>query len=141
MIGVHESRVGKALSMWGAILVTSTLFALAHGAQNFPLFFDRFMFGLIAGWLVMRTGGLESGIALHILNNFLAFGAAVTFGDLTETLTVSDVSWWNIVLTLTQSGVYLVLVMLIARRLDVQRESRPPRSEPVPAPAAPVTAT
>ena len=50
--------------------------------QNFPLFFDRFVFGLIAGWLVIRTGGLEAGIALHILNNFLAFGLALAFGDI-----------------------------------------------------------
>ena len=54
--------------------LTALLFALAHGLQNFPLFFDRFMFGLIAAWLVIRTGGLEAGIALHVLNNFLAFG-------------------------------------------------------------------
>ena len=45
---------------WAALLVTSTLFAMAHGLQNFPLFFDRFMFGFIAGWLVIRTGGLEA---------------------------------------------------------------------------------
>ena len=36
-------------SRWVAIVATATLFALAHGAQNFPLFFDRFAFGLIAG--------------------------------------------------------------------------------------------
>ena len=32
-----------------ALLLTSALFALAHGTQNFPLFFDRFAFGLMAG--------------------------------------------------------------------------------------------
>ena len=34
--------------------------------------------------LVVRTGGLEAGIALHILNNLLAFGVAIAFGDLDE---------------------------------------------------------
>ena len=111
---------------WVAILVTATIFALMHGVQNFPLFFDRFMFGLIAGLAVTITGGLEAGIALHILNNFLAFGVAVAFGDLTQTLTVSEVSWWNILLTLTQSGVYLGLVVLLARKMDVQTMTRPP---------------
>ena len=66
---------------WIALVLTSLLFAMAHGLQNFPLFFDRFMFGLIAGWLVIRTGGLEAGIALHVLNNLLAFGAGILFGD------------------------------------------------------------
>ncbi len=73
----------SATSGWRSS-VTAVLFALAHGMQNLPLFFDRFMFGLIAGWLVVRTGGLEAGIAMHVLNNFLAFGIALTFGDLAD---------------------------------------------------------
>jgi uncharacterized protein len=113
-------------SKWLALVVTATLFALAHGVQNFPLFFDRFMFGLIAGWLVIRTGGLEAGIAMHILNNFLAFGYALAFSDLTSTLNVSEVGWENIPLTLTQAGVYAALVLLVARKLDVQRRTAPP---------------
>jgi hypothetical protein len=116
----------RTAGKWVAILVTASLFAAAHGGQNFPLFFDRFMFGLIAGWLVVRTGGLEAGIALHILNNFLAYGLALSFGDLTETLTVSEISWWNIPLTLTQSGIYALLAALVARRMGLQTETRPP---------------
>ena len=94
---------------------------------------------LIAGWLVIRTGGLEAGIALHILNNFLAYGFALTFGDLTESLTVSEVSWWNVPVTLTQEGVYALLVVLVARRMGLQTRTRPPvdesRAEPVAVPA------
>jgi hypothetical protein len=113
---------------WVAILATALLFAIAHGSQNFPLFFDRFAFGVIAGWLVTRTGGLEAGIALHILNNFLAFGFALAFGDIGTALSVSEVSWWNIVLTVTQSGVYTLLVVLVARRMSLQTTTRPPSS-------------
>ena len=47
-----------------ALVVTSVLFAFAHGAQNFPLFFDRLAFGLMAGLVVILVGGLEAGIAL-----------------------------------------------------------------------------
>ena len=111
---------------WLTLLATSTLFAVAHGVQNFPLFFDRFMFGLIAGWLVIRTGGLEAGIAMHILNNFLAFGYALTFSDLSSTLNVSEVGWENIPLTLTQAGTYAALVIFVARKMDVQRRTAPP---------------
>jgi membrane protease YdiL (CAAX protease family) len=124
------------VAAWVAVVVTSLLFAVAHGGQNFPLFFDRFMFGLIAGWLVIRTGGLEAGIALHILNNFLAFGLALTFGDLTESLTVSEVSWWNIPVTLTQEGVYALMVVMVARRMGLQRRTRPPVDETREEPAA-----
>ena len=98
--------------------------------------FDRFAFGLIAGWLVIRTGGLEAGIALHILNNFLAYGFALTFGDLTESLTVSEVSWWNVPVTLTQEGVYALLVVLVARRMGLQTRTRPPVDEVRAAPVA-----
>ncbi len=120
-------------SKWVAIIGTATLFALAHGAQNFPLFFDRFAFGVIAGWLVTRTGGLEAGIALHVLNNFLAFGIALAFGDLGSSLNVSSISWWNIVLTVTQSGVYTALVLLVAGRMGLQTRTRPPGMPPQPA--------
>jgi hypothetical protein len=117
-----SGRVAK----WVTVVVTSLLFAMAHGGQNFPLFFDRFAFGLIAGWLVLRTGGLEAGIAMHILNNFLAFGFALTFGDLTESLTVSEVGWSNILLTLTQAGVYATLVLWTAGKMGLQNRTRPP---------------
>ena len=103
------------------------LFAAAHGAQNFPLFFDRFAFGFIAGWLIIRTGGLEAGIAMHILNNFFALGAALLFGDIGSSLSVSETSWWNIPVTLTQAGVFAVLVVLLAERMHVQRLTRPPQ--------------
>jgi membrane protease YdiL (CAAX protease family) len=115
---------------WVAIVVTALLFALAHGAQNFPLFFDRLAFGLIAAWLVTRTGGLEAGIALHVLNNFLAFGLALSYGDLSETLNVSEASWWNIALTVTQSAVYAGLVLLVARKMGLQTHTRPPSPRP-----------
>ena len=120
-------------SRWVAILGTATLFALAHGTQNFPLFFDRFAFGVIAGWLVVRTGGLEAGIALHIINNFVAFGFALSFGDLSTTLNVTEVSWWNIVLTVTQSVVYTALVLVVARSFGLQTRTRPPGTTSQPA--------
>ncbi len=114
------------VARWLAIVITSVIFALGHGVQNFPLFFDRFVFGLIAGWLVVRTGGLEAGIAMHILNNFLAFGYALAFSDLTSSLTATEIGWENVPLTLTQAGVYAGLVLLLARRKDVQRRTAPP---------------
>ncbi|HLN79059.1 MAG TPA: CPBP family intramembrane glutamic endopeptidase [Nocardioidaceae bacterium] len=127
------SRVPAQATKWIAILGTATLFALAHGVQNFPLFFDRFMFGFIAGWLVIRTGGLEAGIALHILNNFLAFAYALTFSDLSSTLNVSEAGWENIPVTLAQAGTYAGLVLLVARKMNLQRRTAPPVEAP-PAP-------
>ena len=79
------------------------------------------------GWLVIRTGGVEAAIAMHVLNNYLAFTLALTFGDINETLTVTEVSWWNIPVTLTQSLVYAGLVAWVAGRRGLQRTTRPPQ--------------
>ena len=109
-----------------AILASAGLFALAHGTQNFPLFFDRFAFGLLAGYLVYRTGGLEAGIALHIWNNLIAFGFGIAYGEVQSQLTETTASWWNLPLTITQNGVYLILVLLVARRMGLDNRTRPP---------------
>jgi CAAX protease family protein len=102
-----------------AVLAPALLFALAHGAQDLPIFFDRFAFGVVAGILVIATGGLEAGIAMHVLNNFLAFGIALAFSDMSSALNPTGGSWWNIPVTLTQSLVYLALAIWAARRLGI----------------------
>lgn len=122
-ISVRNSRT---VGITVAIVATSLLFAIAHGAQNWPLFLDRFAFGLMAGYVVLRTGGLEAGIALHIWNNLIAFGLALALGNIDDTLNVSEVSWSNIPLTLTQNGVYLLLVLLVARRMGITSQTAPP---------------
>lgn len=111
---------------WVAIVVSGLLFALAHGVQNGPLFVDRLAFGLLAAYLVFRTGGLEAGIALHIWNNLVAFGFALFIGNIDDTLKVTDVSWWNLPLTITQNGLYLLLVLNLARRMGITSKTMPP---------------
>ena len=118
-------RTGNILASTFAILLTSLLFAFAHGVQNWPLFIDRFAFGLMAGLVVVLVGGLEAGIALHVLNNLLAFALAITFGDLQSALTVSEVSWWQLPVTIAQNGVYLVLVVLVARAMKLRNRTAP----------------
>jgi membrane protease YdiL (CAAX protease family) len=121
-----SSRRAEQVAVFVAIGLSSVLFALAHGTQNPPLFFDRFAFGVLAGYLVYRVGGLEAGIALHVLNNLVSYGFALAYGTMTDALTVTTVSWWQIPLTVTQNGVYLVLVVLLARRMGVDNRTRPP---------------
>ena len=103
-----------------AVGIPSVLFALAHGAQDAPIFFDRLAFGAVAGTLVILTGGLEAGIAMHVLNNWLAFGIALAFGDMDSALNPSGGTWWSIPVTLTQSLVYLGLAVYVARRMGVR---------------------
>jgi uncharacterized protein len=106
---------------WVAVVVPAFLFGLAHGiGQSIPVFFDRFAFGLVAGILVIMTGGLEAGIAMHVLNNWLAFGLALAYGDMASTLNPTGGSWWSIPVTLTQSLVYLGLAVLVCRRMGLR---------------------
>ena len=108
-----------------SILGSSVLFALAHGAQDPPIFFDRFAFGAVAGTLVVVTGGLEAGIAMHVLNNFLAFGVALAYGDMGSSLNPTGGTWWSLPTTLTQSLVYLGLAWWVARAMGLTNRSDP----------------
>ncbi|WP_051217791.1 CPBP family intramembrane glutamic endopeptidase [Nocardioides insulae] len=112
-----------------AVLVPAFVFALAHGAQDPPIFVDRFAFGIVAGVLVIATGGLEAAIAMHVLNNFLAFGLAVLFGDLSSALEPTSGTWWSLPLTLAQSLVYLGLALLVGRAMGLS--TRTPAARPI----------
>lgn len=112
-------------SPWAAIVITALLFAAAHGPQNAPLALDRFVFGLIAGYLVYRTGGLEAGIAFHISNNVIVFFAALAFADISRIFSVTSTSWWDLATTVVQSGLYVVMVLAIAKRMNL-RTTTPP---------------
>lgn len=117
-------RFSRAVSGSVAVVVPAFVFALAHGiGQDLPIFFDRFAFGLVAGVLVLLTGGLEAGIAMHVLNNFVAFGLALAFSDMTEALQPTDGTWWSVPVTLTQSLSYLALTLWVARRMGIQRRT------------------
>ena len=84
------------------------LFALAHGCARRSR--SSSTGSPSASWpacLVILTGGLEAGIAMHVLNNLLAFGLALAFGDMARALNPTGGTWWSIPVTLTQSLVYL----------------------------------
>jgi membrane protease YdiL (CAAX protease family) len=122
---VTQAFGGIFRNVYVAILVPALLFGLAHGlGQSPPVFFDRFAFGVVAGTLVIMTGGLEAGIAMHVLNNFLAYGIALAYGDMSSTLNPTGGSWWSIPVTLTQSLVYLALAVWLARRMGLATTTR-----------------
>ncbi|GEP33192.1 hypothetical protein NSZ01_09600 [Nocardioides szechwanensis] len=119
------------VSLIAAVVVPSVLFALAHGAQDPPIFVDRLAFGLVAGTLVVLTGGLEAGIAMHVLNNFLAFGVALAYGDMTSALNPTGGTWWSLPVTLTQSLTYLGLALWVARLMGLRSTSEQAVLEPL----------
>ena len=78
---------------WFGVIVSAVVFALLHGLQNPPLFVARLAFGLLAGVLVWRTGGLEAGIAAHIVNNVFAYTIAGLTTSIATLKAVREISW------------------------------------------------
>lgn len=110
-----------------AAAVSGVLFALAHGAQDVWLFGDRLAFGLVASWLVWRTGGLEAAVALHVANNLVSLVWTASTGSLADALTASSIPWWYAVLDVTMMLTFAVAVQRLAGRwvAEVRREPRP----------------
>jgi uncharacterized protein len=113
---------------WPGIVVTSLAFAVAHGSQNPALFVDRLGFGLVAGWLVVRTGGLEASIALHVMNNMITFLIAAAFDQVDDALATREAPWSLAVLDIGQTLLFAVLVLWVVRRRPVAVQSAGPAS-------------
>ena len=117
----RSPRAGTVL----AAAVTGALFALAHGVQDPALFLDRLCFGLVASWLVWRTGGLEAAVALHVVNNLVALLFAASTGQLEDSITGSTLPWSVAALDVATMLVYAALVHRLADRWSVVAEASP----------------
>ncbi len=106
---------------WFGVVVSSVVFALLHGTQNLPLFLDRLAFGLLAAVLVWRTGGLEAGIAAHVVNNVFAY----TLGGLTGTIAalraLDEISWTDAAFDVGGFALFAALAWLVARAVRLRR--------------------
>jgi membrane protease YdiL (CAAX protease family) len=68
--GLLQNALAKYVPVWGAILLSSFLFALVHLQ---PYAIPGLMSLSIAfGYLYHRTGSLRTNIILHMANNVLA---------------------------------------------------------------------
>lgn len=110
------SASGKA---WVGIVGTALLFALFHGTQNPALFIHRFAFGLLSGWLVLRTGGLEAGIAAHVVNNLFAFGYALFTGGVAATKAVSEITWGKAAFDIAGFALFALVAIWWGRRFNL----------------------
>ena len=110
------SAAGRA---WVGIVVSALLFAFFHGSQSPALFADRFVFGLLAGWLVLRTGGLEAGIAAHVVNNLFAFGYGLFTGGLAATKAVSEITWGKAAFDVGGFAVFALVAVWVGRKFNL----------------------
>lgn len=110
------SASGRA---WVGIVASALVFAFFHGLQNPALFAHRFIFGLVAGWLVLRTGGLEAGIAAHVVNNVFAFGYGVFTGGVAATKAVSEITWAKASFDMAGFALFALVAIWLGRRFNL----------------------
>ena len=93
---------------------------------------DVAFFALVAGFVTWRTGGLEAGIALHSVNNTLAFLllASGIYGTTQNQGGAGDP--WSLLVTIVTMGLYALWIDRMARRRALKAVL-----DPLPQPAAP----
>ncbi|MFZ1410242.1 MAG: CPBP family intramembrane glutamic endopeptidase [Micropruina sp.] len=107
-------------SPWFGVVTSAAIFALFHGSQqNLPLFLDRFAFGVLAGVLVVRTGGLEAAIGAHVVNNVLAFVSAGLVTSIAEVKAIQQVGWSEAAWDLAGFTVFTLAALWLGRRMNV----------------------
>jgi membrane protease YdiL (CAAX protease family) len=72
------------------VIISSTLFSLAHFAADWWLIAYYFVFGASAAFAARGTGGLEAPVLIHATNNVLLFVPAVLYGQLSEGIDRSE---------------------------------------------------
>lgn len=122
--GYLMQGVGSLVAQrWFGVVVSALVFAAFHGVQNAWLFVDRFAFGLLAGALVVLTGGLEAAIAAHVANNLFAFGYAVFGGGVAQTRVLQSIGPMQALTDVLGFALVAAMAWLLGRRLRVATTS------------------
>jgi membrane protease YdiL (CAAX protease family) len=69
--GFAFQGVAAKYGFWPSAILTSGLFAVAHGQLNVGI--DTFILGMFSCWLIWHTNSLWPSILLHMLKNLLAY--------------------------------------------------------------------
>lgn len=111
---------------WVGIIASALIFAFLHGTQNLWLFGSRFAFGVLAAILVVRSGGLEAGIAAHVVNNVCAFVYAGLSTGIAQLKAVRDITPTDAVQEVVMYAVFTAAALAVARWLRLARRTGAP---------------
>jgi membrane protease YdiL (CAAX protease family) len=104
---------------WAGIIGSALIFALLHPSPNAAAFLYPLAFGILAGYLVVKTGGLEAAIAVHVVNNVITFGYAALSGTMVATYTNREIGWLDLVVVVGSFALFTVAAIYVARRMNV----------------------
>ncbi|MCO5301955.1 MAG: CPBP family glutamic-type intramembrane protease [Phycicoccus sp.] len=91
--------------------VSAATFVAAHGSMDVWIWIDIGSLAVAACWLAWRTGGIEAGIALHVVNNLAVTFAGILLGGLEESYVDTETTGSPVSATMS------VVVMTIATAL------------------------
>lgn len=109
-------------SPWPALVISSALFVTAHGYTGWAMA-DIFLFAMLMGWLTIRTGGLEAGIALHTVNNLAAFLVPAALGQLDGWADQGGAPWTLLATDIPCLAFYGAAIVWLAKRKQLARAS------------------
>lgn len=108
-----------------ATAITSTVFALLHGAADPWLNGYYFLVGVACSVLVWRTGGLEAAVALHVCNNLIG-EITLPFGGLDQLFERgAGTAGPEILIQLAFTAAVTVLMLRLARRQALPTTAAP----------------
>ena len=133
-IGAYFARpiVGLVVS----VAASTVAFSAAHGSPDPWILGSIGCLAVAAGVAAYRTGGLEAAIAMHAVNNVLAFGAVLMFGGWEEAFVGADTQGTPAVLLLAVlvHGGALALILWQAKRHGIQSHYQPALAPALPSP-------
>lgn len=101
-----------------AIVLPAPLFMLGHGYDLWGQLSVLTM-GLLAGYLVWRTGGLEAAIALHVVNNLTAMGMGIF--SVADPFLQEGATFANFAVALVTELIFLGIVLWLHKRKNLER--------------------
>ncbi|MER8223533.1 CPBP family intramembrane glutamic endopeptidase [Streptomyces sp. NPDC094143] len=131
--GWLTQAVGAYVTRWWiAVVPQAVLFAAAHGWGTPSGFLSLTVFGLLTGYLTVRTGGLEAAIGMHAVSNTVIFllGASVV-GGLSSDETAADAPWSMALIDMTATVLYTVVVLWLHRRRGLRGQPVSPKAPAV----------
>lgn len=117
-------------------VVSTVTFSAAHGSFDVWVLANIGCLTVAACLATWRTGGLEAAIALHAVNNVLAFAAVILFGGWQDAFVGADTegTLGQFAVAAVVHGLALALIWWQAGRVGLPHLSRP--ASPAPPPAA-----
>ncbi|MFC9688802.1 CPBP family intramembrane glutamic endopeptidase [Kribbella sp. NPDC056951] len=107
---------------WPGIVISAIAFASAHGYTGWAMA-DILLFAGVAGWLTVRTGGIEAAIALHVLNNLFAFLLPAATGGLDDWSEQGGAPWTILLGDVPALAIVVFSVVWLAKRKQIARVS------------------